>query len=87
MARYTPNLGLIKPDGTDAVAISQLNQNSNIVDEIVGRLDIDVTNLKNGVIPKIDVERAVEEYLDEHGIEVIAMTEQEIDSAISAADS
>lgn len=38
MATQTPNLGLTKPAGTDYVLVSDLNDNSNIIDSSVGDL-------------------------------------------------
>ena len=35
MAQYTPNLGLIKPAGSDNVAVQQLNANMDVLDEVV----------------------------------------------------
>ena len=75
MARYTPNLGLVKPDGTDKVAISQLNSNMDILDEHVGQAEDDIEDLLEGVVPESKVQEIVDELM-------IPLTQAEIEELI-----
>ena len=75
MARYTPNLGLVKPDGTDKVAISQLNSNMDILDEHVGNAEDDIEDLLEGVVPESKVQEIVDELM-------IPLTQAEIEELI-----
>ena len=75
MARYTPNLGLAKPDGTDKVAISQLNSNMDILDEHVGQAEDDIEDILEGMVPESKVQEIVDELM-------IPLTEAEIEELI-----
>lgn len=75
MARYTPNLGLVKPDGTDKVAISQLNSNMDILDEHVGQAEDDIEDILEGMIPESKIEEIVDDIM-------IPLTEAEIEELI-----
>ncbi len=75
MARYTPNLGLVKPDGTDKVAISQLNSNMDILDEHVGNAEDDIEDLLEGLVPESKVQEIVDELM-------VPLTKAEIEALI-----
>ena len=75
MARYTPNLGLVKPDGTDKVAVSQLNSNMDILDEHVGQAEDDIEDIIEGWVPESEIQQIVDELM-------IPLTEAEIEELI-----
>ena len=56
MATTTPNLGLVKPDGTDKVVILVLNGNFDKIDEAIA-------GIRAQQIPAEVITKAVEEYL------------------------
>lgn len=75
MARYTPNLGLAKPDGTDKVAISQLNNNMDILDEHVGAAEDDIEAIIEGWVPESEIQQIVDELM-------VPLTKAEIEALI-----
>lgn len=75
MARYTPNLGLAKPDGTDKVAISQLNNNMDILDEHVGQAEDDIEDIIEGWVPESEIQQIVDELM-------VPLTKAEIEALI-----
>lgn len=75
MARYTPNLGLVKPDGTDKVAISQLNNNMDILDEHVGAAEDDIEDLIEGYVPESKIQEIVDDIM-------VPLTQAEIEELI-----
>ena len=86
MASRTPKLGLIKPAGTDNVQVSQFNENSNIIDSQLGQAVLDIEALKTQKIPQSIIDQAIEDYLDEHGLELRALTISEINQAFSEVE-
>lgn len=79
-------MGLIKPAGTDNVQVSQFNENSNIIDSQLGQAVLDIEALKTQKIPQSIIDQAIEDYLDEHGLELRALTISEINQAFSEVE-
>ena len=54
MATTTPNLGLKKPEVTDRVNVSDLNENADLLDAIIGKLSDLNTAQKNSLVEAIN---------------------------------
>ena len=54
MAQYTPNLGLIKPAGSDNVAVQQLNANMDVLDEKVHENSEKIDQIRTSFPPYIE---------------------------------
>lgn len=57
MATQTPNLGLKKPAGTDYVLVGDLNENSDKIDDAVGKLSNLNTSIKTNLVAAINEAR------------------------------
>ena len=54
MATTTPNLGLSKPEVTDRVNVSDLNENADLLDAIIGKLSDLNTAQKDSLVAAIN---------------------------------
>lgn len=77
MAQYTPNLGLIKPAGSDNVAIQQLNTNMDTLDTVVHENSEKIDQLRVGTPPYIDS-------ATRHWMVYDVSTQRYVDSGVSA---
>jgi len=77
MAQYTPNLGLIKPAGSDNVAIQQLNSNMDTLDTVVHENSEKIDQLRVGTPPYIDS-------TTRHWMVYDVTTQRYVDSGVSA---
>lgn len=77
MATYTPNLGLIKPAGSDNVAVQQLNSNMDTLDEKVHENSVKIDGMRISYPPYIN---------DQNGHWMVYDTEHQVyaDSGVCA---
>lgn len=79
MATTTPNLGLIKPEVADRVNVSDLNENADLLDDIIGKLSDLNTAQKNSLVA------AINEAAQGGGIDITGATVGQI-AKITAVD-